>query len=265
MAAEISPRILDYLKPLEAAVAELANTWRPDDPEYRADVYRQIMMQLSYSYFAFFHADPEHPDWAPLWNPVYTLQPNPDDIYLYCPISSEYQYRITGNRGTVKMVTMNTQAALSGMPGHVDHTGEFYADLDDGDLQIDSEGNFEVLLSTERPAGHTGNWLRIQPGAVLVLISRAHVVDFDALTELVLAGRFKAAIDVFPVEPLPLDHPIRRAPNAVLSGHRAGSVPEGLREIGAGPGGRLAATERSPTGPLKAGRHSRRSCREPFA
>jgi peptide/nickel transport system permease protein len=28
----------------------------------------------------------------------------------------------------------------------------------------------------------------IQPGAVLVLISRAHVVDFDALTELVLAG-----------------------------------------------------------------------------
>jgi lactate dehydrogenase-like 2-hydroxyacid dehydrogenase len=39
---------------------------------------------------------------------------------------------------------------------------------------------------------------RIQPGAVLVLISRAHVVDFDAPTELVLAGRFKAAIDIFP-------------------------------------------------------------------
>lgn len=73
---------------------------------------------------------------------------------------------------------------------------------------------------------------RIQPGAVLALISRAHVVDFDALTEMVLAGRFKAAIDVFPTEPLPLDHPIRRAPNVVLSAHRAGSVPEGLWEIG---------------------------------
>jgi hypothetical protein len=169
MAQEISPRILDYLKPLEEAVDEIANTWRPDDPEYRADVYRQIMMQFSYGYFAFFHADPEHPDWAPLWNPVYTLQPNPDDIYLYCPISSDYQYRITGNRGTVKMLTMNTQAALSGMPGHIDHTGEFYADLDDGDLQIDADGNFEVLLSTERPAGHTGNWLRIKPGAVTLM------------------------------------------------------------------------------------------------
>jgi phosphoglycerate dehydrogenase-like enzyme len=72
----------------------------------------------------------------------------------------------------------------------------------------------------------------IQPGAVLILISRAHVIDFDALTEFVLAGRFKAAIDVFPVEPLPLDHPIRRAPMAILSAHRAGSVKEGLWEIG---------------------------------
>jgi phosphoglycerate dehydrogenase-like enzyme len=73
---------------------------------------------------------------------------------------------------------------------------------------------------------------QIPAGAVLVLISRAHVVDFDALTELVLAGRFKAAIDVFPTEPLDQDHPIRQAPGAVLSAHRAGSVKEGLWEIG---------------------------------
>jgi phosphoglycerate dehydrogenase-like enzyme len=73
---------------------------------------------------------------------------------------------------------------------------------------------------------------QIQPDAVLVLISRAHVVDFDALTDFVLERRFKAAIDVFPVEPLPADHPIRQAPGAVLSAHRAGSVKQGLWEIG---------------------------------
>jgi phosphoglycerate dehydrogenase-like enzyme len=72
----------------------------------------------------------------------------------------------------------------------------------------------------------------IRPGAVFVLISRAHVVDFEALTDLVLQGRFKAAIDVFPTEPLPADHPIRNAPGTVLSAHRAGSVREGLWEIG---------------------------------
>jgi phosphoglycerate dehydrogenase-like enzyme len=72
----------------------------------------------------------------------------------------------------------------------------------------------------------------IQPGAVLVLISRSHVVDFDALTELASEGRFKAAIDVFPQEPLPRDHPIRNAPNVVLAAHRAGSVRKDLRLIG---------------------------------
>ncbi|MBX3062164.1 MAG: hydroxyacid dehydrogenase [Anaerolineae bacterium] len=73
---------------------------------------------------------------------------------------------------------------------------------------------------------------RIQPNAVLVLVSRAHVVDFEALTDLVVAGRFKAGIDVFPTEPLAYDHPLRSAENAVLSAHRAGPVEEALWDIG---------------------------------
>lgn len=72
----------------------------------------------------------------------------------------------------------------------------------------------------------------IQKDAVFVLMSRAHVVDFDALTDLVLQGRFRLATDVLPTEPLPADHPLRHADNALLSGHRAGSTREGLREIG---------------------------------
>jgi phosphoglycerate dehydrogenase-like enzyme len=72
----------------------------------------------------------------------------------------------------------------------------------------------------------------VQPDAVLVLVSRAHVVDFDALTELVLEGRFRAAVDVFPEEPLDPTHPIRTAPGVVLSPHRAGLVQEALWDIG---------------------------------
>lgn len=72
----------------------------------------------------------------------------------------------------------------------------------------------------------------IQPDAIFALISRAHMVDFDALTNLLLEERFKAVIDVFPEEPLPQDHPIRQVPGTVLSGHRAGSVPRDLRNIG---------------------------------
>jgi phosphoglycerate dehydrogenase-like enzyme len=72
----------------------------------------------------------------------------------------------------------------------------------------------------------------VRPDAVFVLLSRSHVVDFDAFTDMVCAGRFRAAVDVFPEEPLPMDHPIRRAPNVILSSHRAGAIDEALRNIG---------------------------------
>lgn len=72
----------------------------------------------------------------------------------------------------------------------------------------------------------------VGPDAVLVLVSRAHVVDFEALADLVLAGRFRAAIDVFPEEPFDPEHPIRTAPGVVLSPHRAGLVQEALWELG---------------------------------
>jgi phosphoglycerate dehydrogenase-like enzyme len=72
----------------------------------------------------------------------------------------------------------------------------------------------------------------IAPDAVLLLMSRSHLVDFDALTEMLLAGRFRAGIDVYPEEPLPRDHPIRRAEHAVLSSHRAGAMGEALQNIG---------------------------------
>ncbi len=73
---------------------------------------------------------------------------------------------------------------------------------------------------------------KIQSDAVFLLMSRSHVVDFDVLTELLAEGRFKAGIDVYPQEPLPLDHPIRKLPNVILSSHRAGAISEALLNIG---------------------------------
>jgi phosphoglycerate dehydrogenase-like enzyme len=72
----------------------------------------------------------------------------------------------------------------------------------------------------------------IPPDSVLILLSRAHLVDFDALTEMLSEGRFKGAIDVYPQEPLPPDHPVRKVPNVILSSHRAGAIAEALLNIG---------------------------------
>ncbi|MCJ2177611.1 DUF1214 domain-containing protein [Novosphingobium album (ex Hu et al. 2023)] len=187
--------LFDYLADLETAVAGIGNTWRPDDPEYRADVYRQIVMQFSYGYFAFFHASAEHPDWAPLWNPVYTLQPNPDDIYLQSPVSPQYRYRVSGTRGTVKMIMFNTQKNNAGYPGDVDMTGEHYSDLDDRHLQIEPDGTFEILLSGERPEDHTGNWLQIKPGATMLMV-RKRSYDW--------AGEIDPVLSIENLDPAPL-------------------------------------------------------------
>jgi phosphoglycerate dehydrogenase-like enzyme len=73
---------------------------------------------------------------------------------------------------------------------------------------------------------------RIAPGAAFLLLGRAGVVDFDALCELVAAGRFRAAVDVFPEEPLPAGHPARVLEGMLLSPHRAGGMREAYREIG---------------------------------
>lgn len=72
----------------------------------------------------------------------------------------------------------------------------------------------------------------IQPGSAFLLMSRAAVVDFPALLRQVESGRIKAAIDVFPEEPVPASHPVRRLEGAILSAHRTGGMPEALHQIG---------------------------------
>ncbi len=73
---------------------------------------------------------------------------------------------------------------------------------------------------------------RLPNGACLVLVSRASLVDFDALTAAIRRGRIRAAIDVFPKEPFPKKHPLRALDNAILSAHRAGSLPSAYRLMG---------------------------------
>jgi phosphoglycerate dehydrogenase-like enzyme len=73
---------------------------------------------------------------------------------------------------------------------------------------------------------------RITAGARVVLSSRAAVVDFDALVGCVAEGRFLCAVDVWPEEPAPPDHPARQLEGMVLSAHRAGGIPSAFHEIG---------------------------------
>lgn len=63
---------------------------------------------------------------------------------------------------------------------------------------------------------------RMRPHAVLVNVSRGGLIDEEALAEALHQGKLAgAALDVFSEEPLPADHPLRRAPRALLTPHIA--------------------------------------------
>ena len=73
----------------------------------------------------------------------------------------------------------------------------------------------------------------LAPGSVVVLASRASIVNFDELLDAAASGHIRAAIDVFPEEPIAANHRARSTPNTVLSAHRAGNVPEIWTDMGA--------------------------------
>ncbi|POX37436.1 hydroxyacid dehydrogenase [Streptomyces sp. Ru73] len=64
---------------------------------------------------------------------------------------------------------------------------------------------------------------RLRPGATLINTSRGAVVDQDALTEAVTAGRVHAVLDVTEPELLPPGHPLWDCDNVLLTPHLAGS------------------------------------------
>ncbi|MGI5459023.1 hydroxyacid dehydrogenase [Streptomyces sp. CA-249302] len=72
----------------------------------------------------------------------------------------------------------------------------------------------------------------IQDGAVLINTSRGALIDPEALTDELVAGRLHAILDVTEPEPLPPGSPLYRLPNVFLTPHIAGSLGTELERLG---------------------------------
>lgn len=93
---------------------------------------------------------------------------------------------------------------------------------------------FVVASVTSENQGFLGaeHFAAMQAGASLVLVSRAGVVDFDALLDAASSGHVRVATDVFPQEPVPSNHRLRGIDNLLLSPHQAGAMVGALQQIG---------------------------------
>ncbi len=78
------------------------------------------------------------------------------------------------------------------------------------------------LILSDRTRGLVGadDFARMKPSGIFVNTSRGPIVQESALIHALKSGQIRAAgLDVYDVEPLPVDHPFRSMDNVVLSPH----------------------------------------------
>ncbi|MGO1284103.1 MAG: hydroxyacid dehydrogenase [Brachybacterium sp.] len=74
----------------------------------------------------------------------------------------------------------------------------------------------------------------LRDGAIVLNTARSAVVDMQALTAELVAGRLRAGLDVFDSEPLAADSPLYGLDNVVITPHVAGGTVEARLAQGAG-------------------------------
>lgn len=81
----------------------------------------------------------------------------------------------------------------------------------------------EKIVSDERV-------LRLRKGAIVVVVTRAHGIDMDALRARIYANELMGAFDVYDVEPIPADDPLRGRDNVIHLPHIAGRTRDSNRQ-----------------------------------
>ncbi|GAC1397534.1 MAG: hypothetical protein NVS4B6_03530 [Mycobacterium sp.] len=88
----------------------------------------------------------------------------PDCTYTRATMRAGESYRLFGNRGTARYVGLQTMNGIAATANEL---------VDE--LEVDADGNFEVILSAEK---HDGNWMRIE-GSSPTLTVRHFFYDWE--------------------------------------------------------------------------------------
>jgi D-3-phosphoglycerate dehydrogenase len=88
------------------------------------------------------------------------------------------------------------------------------------------------LNPTSQHLMNAETFAQMKPSAVLINTARGPIVHESALIEALQAGRLAgAALDVFEVEPLPLDSPLVKMDNVLLAPHNSNSSPAAWERV----------------------------------
>jgi hypothetical protein len=168
------PGWADQLAGLEHVVDGLLAEWRPEgatEAEVQ-DMNKLALSILACGYLCRVYTDARRPVFMPLWNYAFNQGgPDPDYVYSTTEVDPAGVYRISGFRGTQRFVEITQQAFDMMSPGDMS-SGPFAVSHDLDDLTIGPDGRFGVVLSAERPAGHDGDWWRLDARARRLLMRK---------------------------------------------------------------------------------------------
>lgn len=169
----------DLLRQFEAVLARINGAARTAfarstarRPLDRAMGLLHIMNNISLGLAFHVHdADPMNPEIFQYMGPERKQGgDNQDALYLGIPVDSSQTYRLYGNRGSAKYISLTTVER-----GPTPWGGGMGAALFGRDLKVEANGDFEVIFSAdERP----GNWLKLGPNDFRVTI-RQFFADWE--------------------------------------------------------------------------------------
>jgi hypothetical protein len=148
----------DFCDALKAA-GQLVNAAKaPQDAFNRAEGYRYLTRMLRAGLESFLESgDPAFPELrSPAHETIKMGADNPDNFYQTTSLNPQYDYRISGTRGTVDYLGFSTIINRYSSGGGMKTDGF----LDSRDLLVDEQGNLEIIVSQQR---QEGNWLPMGP------------------------------------------------------------------------------------------------------
>ncbi len=126
----------------------------PDDSFNRAEGFRYLTRLLRAGLESNVEfSDPRFPEFFSLADETKKIgNDNPDNFYQNVNIDGRYDYRITGQRGSVHYLSLGTKAGNYATTGTMEPTGQLESDQ----LDINPDGSFEIIVSARQ---QPGNWL----------------------------------------------------------------------------------------------------------
>ena len=155
----------DFCRKLESIGQTVLDAGVAESPIDRAEGYRYLSRLLRIALEMHLeNADADFPSFYAASHATAKIgADNPDNIYKNAAINGARRYRITGNRGSVPILSFGTKANRYAVDGTMASTGE----LDSADMTIGADGGFEIIASRDKV---DGDWLPLAEDSSMLIV-----------------------------------------------------------------------------------------------